>query len=400
MFLKNKTKKMKQFITVIMSLTFGILFNTTISAQSPETMSYQAVVRDANDQLLINQAVGMQISVLQGSTDGNSVFVERHFPTTSANGLVTIEIGNGTAVESGFSEIDWTNGPYFLKTETDLNGGSNYTIAGTSQLLSVPYAFHAKTAESVTGEIAENDPAVAANFDFTNAANGDLLQFNGTKWVKVTPDYISDYTVKESDVTAHESAITVTESQISDLGKYIETETDPTVKKYSVGDFAHGGIVFWVDESGQHGLVCAKKDQSTGIRWSAGTYGNSHSKGDGVYAGEANTAIIIATIVALGDDGDTYAARICNEYKIKEGGTIYGDWYLPSKEELFLMYRHRAAINATASENFGSSFADASYWSSTEEDHGLSAWLVSFSNGNMAAIWKGYSHRVRAIRSF
>jgi uncharacterized protein (TIGR02145 family) len=132
-----------------------------------------------------------------------------------------IEIGG----EAGFDGIDWANGIYFIKTETDPNGGTSYTITGVSQLLSVPYALHAKTAESITGTVTETDPSVIANFDFTDAANGDLLQFNGTKWVKVTPDYISDYTVIETDVTAHEAAITVTESQISDLGTYIETET-------------------------------------------------------------------------------------------------------------------------------------------------------------------------------
>lgn len=391
---------MRYLFTIIITLTMGIIFETTVNAQSPEKMSYQAVVRGADDQLLINQSVGMQISVLQGSADGSSLYVERHFPTTNSNGLVTIMIGEGTTVEGGFAEIDWSNGPFFLKTETDLNGGSNYTISGTSQLLSVPYALHAKTAESVTGEIPENDPAVAANFDFTNAANGDLLQFNGTKWVKVTPDYISDYTVKESDVIAHEDALTINESQISDLGNYIETESDPTVTKYSVGDFAHGGIVFWVDETGQHGLVCSKKDQSTGIRWYAGTFGISQAKGDGVYAGEANTTIILATTAAFGDDGDPYAARICNEYKIKEGGIIYGDWYLPSKEELFLMYQKREIINATASANFGSDFADAFYWSSTEVDSGMSARLIYFGTGDITYRWKGYSYRVRAIRSF
>ncbi len=392
---------MKQLFTIIISLAFGILFETALSAQSPETMSYQAVVRDAEDQLFINQPVGMQISILQGSVDGISVYVERHFPTTNANGLVTIVIGTGTVLEGGFAEIDWTSGPYFLKTETDLNGGSNYTIAGTSQLLSVPYALHAKTAESVIGDITETDPAVSANFDFTDAANGDLLQFNGTKWVKVTPDYISDYTVNESDVTAHESAITVTESQISDLGTYIETESDPTVTKYSVGDFAHGGIVFWVDESGQHGLVCSKKDQSTfGVYWNQGINKSSQAKGDGIYAGEANTSLIIAANVALGEHLNTYAARLCNEYKIKEGGTIYGDWYLPSMEELMLMYRHRAAIDATANKNFGSSFASSDYWSSTEYTTTHARYL-SFDSGNKNVTSKfGNKLRVRAIRSF
>ncbi len=121
--------------------------------QSPEKMSYQAVIRDANDHLLTNQVVGMQVSILQGSASGTAVYVETHDPTTNVNGLLSIEIGTGAVVSGDFSLIGWENGPYFIKTETDPTGGTNYTITGTSQLLSVPYALHAKTAETVTGGI-------------------------------------------------------------------------------------------------------------------------------------------------------------------------------------------------------------------------------------------------------
>lgn len=118
-----------------------------------------------------------------------------------------------------------------------------------------------------------------------------------------------------------------------------EVTTEPAIKKYvddnvgsggamnySIGDFAQGGIVFWLDETGQHGLVCAKEDQNTHIRWHAGTKGSTQAKGDGPFAGEAKTAIIIAAHVAIGDDGQPYAARICNELQISEGGKTYGDW--------------------------------------------------------------------------
>ncbi|MBC8344609.1 MAG: collagen-like protein [Bacteroidetes bacterium] len=90
----------------------------------------------------------MRISILQGTVSGTAVYVETQAPTTNDNGLVTIEIGAGTVVSGNFSTIDWTNGPYFIKTETDANGGTTYTITGTSQLLSVPYALYAKTSGS------------------------------------------------------------------------------------------------------------------------------------------------------------------------------------------------------------------------------------------------------------
>lgn len=167
----------------------------------------------------------------------------------------------------------------------------------------------------------------------------------------------------------------------------------------SIGDFAHGGIVFWVDETGQHGLVCAKQDQSPGIRWYAGTYGYTRSKGDGPLSGEMNTAIIIASQVAIGDDGSTYAAHICAELQITEGGKTYGDWYLPSKEELNLMYQNKATINTTATANGGSAFATNYYWSSTESSNGT-AWRKNFSSGLQNTYLKISTYYVRAIRAF
>jgi len=169
---------------------------------------------------------------------------------------------------------------------------------------------------------------------------------------------------------------------------------------YTVGDFALGGIVFWVDETGQHGLVCAKTDQNSG-RWYAGTYGNTQAKGDGPLAGEMNTAIIIASQVAIGDDGSTYAARICAELQITEGGKTYGDWYLPSKEELNLMYQNKATIDVTAIANGGNGFASDYYWSSTEYGNKFRfAWNQDFGNGGQGYGSKDTTYYVRAIRAF
>jgi hypothetical protein len=135
-----------------------ILFYVCSFAQAPQKMSYQAVIRNSSNTLVINTQVGMQISILQGSASGTAVYVETQTPTSNANGLVSLEVGAGTVVSGTFASINWANGPYFIKTETDPAGGTNYTITGTSQLLSVPYALHAKTAETLTGNITESDP--------------------------------------------------------------------------------------------------------------------------------------------------------------------------------------------------------------------------------------------------
>ena len=129
---------MKKTVNILL----GIILWLGSFAQTPQKMSYQAVIRNSSDALVTNTQIGLQISILQGSTTGTVVYSETQTPTTNANGLVSIEIGN----EAGFDEIDWSSGPYFIEVKTDPEGGVNYTITGTSQLLSVPYALHAHTA--------------------------------------------------------------------------------------------------------------------------------------------------------------------------------------------------------------------------------------------------------------
>ncbi len=130
---------MKRIITIFTA----ILFAVNVFAQSPLKMSYQAVVRYSDGTLAQSSPVSMRVSILQGSQTGTAVYVETHTTTTNVNGLVTTEIGNGTVVSGSMSSINWANGPYFIKTETDPEGGTNYSITGTSQMMSVPYALYA-----------------------------------------------------------------------------------------------------------------------------------------------------------------------------------------------------------------------------------------------------------------
>lgn len=298
----------------ILQIMVLFLFGSTFAQQG---INYKAIVKDGSGNVVANDLIQVQFTILQGAT---SVYQETHSPTTDANGIVIINIGEGIPISGTFSTIDWSADDHYLNVQ--INTGGGLTDMGTTQFMAVPYAIHAQTAESVSG-----------------------------------------------------------------------------VTTYSVGDFAHGGIVFWVDETGQHGLVCAKEDQSTGVRWHAGIDGYTQARGNGDYAGEANTSIIIAAQVAIGDDGNTYAARICNELLITENGKYYGDWYLPSFFELDRMYLNRASINATAIANGGSSFASAGYWSSTENS-GFYAYYYNFYDGFPYLDYKTNTYRVRAIRAF
>ena len=117
-----------------------LLISSSIFAQAPQKMSYQAVIRNSNDSLLISTSVGMRISLLQSSPTGTVVFSEIQTATTNANGLVSLQIGMGAALSGTFAGIDWAAGPYYVKTETDITGGTNYTITSSNEILSVPYA--------------------------------------------------------------------------------------------------------------------------------------------------------------------------------------------------------------------------------------------------------------------
>ncbi len=127
---------------LIVTLT-NLLIITSTFAQAPQKMSYQAVIRNANNVLVASTSVGMKVSILQGSSTGTAVYVETQTTTTNINGLATIEIGTGTVVTGVFSAINWASGIFFIKTETDPTGGTTYSITGNKQLLSVPYALFA-----------------------------------------------------------------------------------------------------------------------------------------------------------------------------------------------------------------------------------------------------------------
>ncbi len=118
----------------------GVFLLHAAYAEVPSKMSYQAVIRNNANAILSNQNIGIRFSILQGSASGNPVFVEAHNALTNDDGLVSIQIGGGTLISGNFSVINWANGPYYIKTETDVSGGTNYSINSIQQLLSVPYA--------------------------------------------------------------------------------------------------------------------------------------------------------------------------------------------------------------------------------------------------------------------
>ncbi len=152
---------MKKLLPLLLLVAFNYCW-----AQVPQKMSYQAVIRNNTNALVTNTAIGIKISLLQSTSTGTALYVETHSAQTNDNGLVTLQIGAGNVISGNFSSINWANGPYFIKTETDPSGGSNYSIAGTTELLSVPYALAAGQSSPAPG-----------------TAVGDMYYWNGSAWV-------------------------------------------------------------------------------------------------------------------------------------------------------------------------------------------------------------------------
>lgn len=156
-----------------------------------------------------------------------------------------------------------------------------------------------------------------------------------------------------------------------------------------IGENYGGGIVFYVYDYGQHGLIAATADQSVGIQWYNGTYRSTGTTGDGVSAGSMNTAMIVATQMADNQIGN-FAAKVCADYSSTENDVPCGDWYLPSKYELNLLYQQKSVVGGFASDY---------YWSSTEANAD-GACGQDFNNGYQGNYYKNDGQYVRAVRAF
>ena len=384
-----------------------------IQAQKPNNLSYQAVLRNVNNTLMINIKVGMRISIIKGSEFGPSVYVETQNVKTNMNGLVSLQIGAGDFIYGNYRTIDWSEGPYFLKTEIDPFGGTDYTIISVQQILSVPfsmYADHAKFADTIIGDIDENDPI------FSKSVAQSITRANISAWnnkvdstVESDPIFMNwnksyhDLSAKPSIGDSIRAIANGSETKLS-AGQHISisgsgTLTSPysiqanNVFTHYIGEYFEGGIVFHIyrDSLGiEHGLIVSQSDLSIDSQWSSiDTLIGNNAKS--TWNGLSNTQAISNDTTIL-----ISAAKACKNLVQAN----YSDWYLPSIDELYIMFSHRFDINRRLSQVNGSQLIGlSSYWSSTELDK-TDALSVNYLSGTIAQDAKNTMKKVRAIRKY
>ena len=242
-------------------LPIALCLSLMASASAPQTITYQAVVRNNVHKLVRSKAVGVRISILKGSEKGSAVYSETRRAITNPDGLLTFAIGDEEAVsKDDISKINWEEGPYFIKCEMDPDGGTNYTLASTSQLLSVPYAIYAErispdatpkwtqTPEKPVynyseivgapeiGDVEEKDPA------FKQSVAAGITKKDTARWNKKLSSF------KETDPKFSASvAATITQKDIDNWNKKQDSnsESDPLFQKSVAAGISKSDTISW-----------------------------------------------------------------------------------------------------------------------------------------------------------
>lgn len=290
----------------ILIVSFTLIITLNLFAQSPEKISYQAIIRNSNNLVLKSKLIVAKISLLQGNPLGSEVYSESQTALTNANGILNIEIGTGKIISGNFSEIEWANGPYFIKTETAPSDGTDFSMITTTQILVAPNSMYTKTLNSFNP--------------------GSFTHYLGEKY----KDGVIFYLYKGKD-----------------------------------------GI--------EHGLIVAL-DESIAKWQTSGKLTNANRTEDGSY----NTKLMT----------DSPAAK----YIISLGK----DWYLPSIDELGLLFYNRYSVQKALRENGNTLLSQTTYyWSSTEyNEFNACNFYFYFRNGAANRTSKTKSFTVRAIKSF
>jgi hypothetical protein len=347
---------MKKVYILIITLCLAI----STLAQPPEKMNYQAVLRNSSNELIVNQEVTIKISIRQNAADGIIVYNETQSVTTNSNGLVTLEIGN----EAGFSNINWANADYYIQIQVDPEGGTNYTITGVSQLLSVPYALHAKTtSQSVT----ETDPVYSAS-DAATISSSNISNWNNAfGWGNhATAGYLTAFTENDPVFTSHISY------------GINSTDTEQWDSAYSWGNHAEMGYLTSV--SAESDPIFSSSD-AYGINASdISNWTTAYNWGDHSIQG------YLTTFTENDPDFNTSPASGISSTNISNWNTAYG-WGNHANEGYLTTFTESDPIFG-ASAASGISSTNISNWNTAYGwgNHATQGYLTSFSETDPYAV--------------
>ncbi len=431
-----------------LSIIFFVINLSTslLLSQVPQKMSYQAVVRNTSGNPIVNTMVGIKISILQESASGTTIYAETQTPTSNQNGLISIEIGSGSPVVGTFSVINWQTGVFFIKTEIDLLGGSNYTITSTTQLLSVPYSIYSKTSGSLPCYTqAERDLLVPSEgIVVFNKTSKKPNYYDGTIWrnydntittINLTTTGLSSVTSFSADCGG--TIISDGGSTITTKGVCWSTSSNPTInlatRTTEINDSKtftslltglSGNTTYYVrayatnsagTDYGNEIVFTTPISSSIGDVFKGGKIAYFLQTGDSGYDpnirhgliignrnltstgwGCDNTTLIGTTLTTLGSGLSNTNSIILNSCSqgaayycanLVQGG--YNDWFLPSVDELKKISTNYVVLN----------LGNNNSWSSTEKDAN-NAWYVNFMNGQQYSWGKEGTFYTYPIRTF
>jgi hypothetical protein len=175
---------------ISLSVVFLITFTQfSIAQYVPEGFNYQAVIRNTNGDLVINNQVDIEIVLKEGSSNGTSIYAEKHSKTTNSQGIVQLILGQGNVTQGNFSTIDWSSAAKYISIAVDIDGNNVFTDLGSTQLLSVPYALYAKNAGSGGGTTYDAGAGININGNTISAADNSAT--NEIQSLSINGDQIS-----------------------------------------------------------------------------------------------------------------------------------------------------------------------------------------------------------------
>jgi hypothetical protein len=381
------------FLTVVL-----LVLGNMVMAQAPQGIPYQAVARNSSGAVLASTAISVRFTIRDSIATGAIKYRETFSVTTSAQGIFSVNVGQGAPVTGTFAGINWGANAKFMQIEIDPTGGSSYIDMGTQQMMSVPYALFAErtSASVVIGNLFLTTTTPNTFSGTINCISGGNIICDGgmeviTKGVCWSTTHnptiaLSSKTIDGNGVGQYSSTVTLLvpnttyyfRAYLTNIsGTYYGNEVSITTPPFLIGMNYGGGIVFYIDSTGSHGLISMSTNLAS-YQWGP-TPVFLGATGTAVGTGISNTNIVVASY------GFSYtAAGLCKAHS----GSGYSDWYLPSKDELEIMYTQRSIL-----------LMSGNYWSSSESNAN-NAWIKNFSTGSGGYGLKGNSIYIRAIRSF